>query len=223
MLFSVYWLEVLWSYFFSASTELKFASNIDSNSAERYLAENSGSWLFNPPLMGGSWERMIGIARRILDSKFLQLGPSKLTHKVLTTLMAELAAIINAQPLIPVSTNLSDAIILDPATLLTQKLSLQLLPTTLESKKSSKNNGANTWLKYFGANGGSISSHHCSQGGSGRPLGLIWSLWALCPSKISISRGMNGPWIFPSKDNNVCKVEIKLSQKDGTNLFWELV
>lgn len=49
--------------------------------------------------MGGSWERMIGITRRILDSVLLNV--KTLTHEVLVTLMAEISAIINARPIVP--------------------------------------------------------------------------------------------------------------------------
>lgn len=78
--------------------------------------------------MGGSWERMIGVARKILDSMFLQLGTSKLTHEALSTLMAEVVAIINARPVVPVSTDPDHPFILTPATLLTQKVSLSSAP-----------------------------------------------------------------------------------------------
>ncbi|KAK0135215.1 hypothetical protein N1851_028957 [Merluccius polli] len=71
--------------------------------------------------MGGAWERMIGIARRILDCMLLQCGSSRLTHKVLTTLMAEITAVMNARPLVPVSSDPESPLILTPAMLLTQK------------------------------------------------------------------------------------------------------
>nr|XP_055027142.1 uncharacterized protein LOC129416781 [Misgurnus anguillicaudatus] len=90
---------------------------------QRYLSEQGCSWEFNPPHsshMGGSWERMIGIARRILDSMFLQLN-TRLTHDVLCTLMAEVTAIINARPLLPVSTDPEQPFILSPSMLLTRK------------------------------------------------------------------------------------------------------
>ncbi len=45
--------------------------------------------------MGGLWECLNGITRRILDSVFLQLK-TRLTHEVLCTLMAEVTAISNA-------------------------------------------------------------------------------------------------------------------------------
>lgn len=67
---------------------------------------------------------MIGLARRILDSMFLQLK-DKLTHEVLVTFMAEVA-IINARPLVP--DDLDDSFILTPAALLTQKVNIVLAP-----------------------------------------------------------------------------------------------
>lgn len=63
-------------------------------------------------------ERMIGVTRHILDFMLLKVGPSKLTHKVLTTFMA-VSAIVNARPLVPVCTDPDSPLILIPATLLT--------------------------------------------------------------------------------------------------------
>lgn len=90
---------------------------------QAYLSEQDCSWIFNPPHashMGGSWERMIGVARRILDAMLLQQN-TRLTHEVLCTLMAEVSAIINARPLLPVSTDPENPFILSPSMLLTQK------------------------------------------------------------------------------------------------------
>ncbi|KAI4872908.1 hypothetical protein NFI96_015842 [Prochilodus magdalenae] len=54
--------------------------------------------------MGGVWERMIGVARRILDALLLLKKKAlHLTHEVLVTLMSEVMAIMNARPLVPVS------------------------------------------------------------------------------------------------------------------------
>ncbi|XP_065131850.2 uncharacterized protein [Paramisgurnus dabryanus] len=110
--------------FVGACRELGIPSNLDEAKVSRFLAEQGCSWIFNPPHashMGGAWERMIGITRKILDSMMLQLGPSKITHEVLTTFLAEVTAIINSRPLIPVSVDPEDPLILTPATLLTQK------------------------------------------------------------------------------------------------------
>ncbi|VDI13414.1 Hypothetical predicted protein [Mytilus galloprovincialis] len=73
------------------------------------------------PHMGGAWERMIGIARRILDSMLINAAGRSLTHDVLNTFMAEVSAIINSRPLVPVSTDPENPLIFTPAMLLTQK------------------------------------------------------------------------------------------------------
>lgn len=70
---------------------------------------------------------MIGLTRRVLDSMFLQLK-DKLTHEVLVTFMAEVAAIINGRPLVPVTTDPDDSFILKPAALLTQKVNIVPAP-----------------------------------------------------------------------------------------------
>lgn len=104
----------------------------------RYLGEEGCSWVFNSPHsshMGGSWERMIGFARRILNSMLMQTNPSCLTHEVLSTLMAEITAIINARPLAPISSDPESPFLLTPATLLTQKMSTYPPPPgTFDSK-----------------------------------------------------------------------------------------
>ncbi len=46
---------------------------------------------------------MIGIARRILDA--MLLTNTRITNEILTTLTAKIAAIINARPLVPISTD----------------------------------------------------------------------------------------------------------------------
>ncbi|XP_030613054.1 uncharacterized protein LOC115799898 [Archocentrus centrarchus] len=104
--------------FVGASKELGM-----DKSMQKYLTEQGCSWEFNPPHashMGGSWERMIGVARRILDSMLLQ-NKVQLTHEVLCTLMAEITAIINARPLVPVSSDPENPFILSPSMLLTQR------------------------------------------------------------------------------------------------------
>lgn len=107
--------------FVGACKELKLDEpNTDLN---KYLQDQRCSWVFNPPHsshMGGVCE-LIGVARCILDSMFLQMKSPQLTHKVLTTLMAEVCAIINARPLVPVSSDPESPLVLTPAMLLTQK------------------------------------------------------------------------------------------------------
>ncbi|XP_071950737.1 uncharacterized protein [Antedon mediterranea] len=91
---------------------------------KRYRLTRECEWVFNPPHashMGGSWERMIGVARKIIDGMFRDLGETKLTHEVLVTLMEEVSGIINARPLVEVSTDPESPQIISTNTLLTQK------------------------------------------------------------------------------------------------------
>lgn len=65
---------------------------------------------------------MIGVARRILDAMLLKVHSPNLTHEVLVTLMAEVAAIMNGRPLVPVSSDPLQPDLLTPNALLTQKI-----------------------------------------------------------------------------------------------------
>lgn len=117
--------------FVGACRELNICSNIDNTSVNKFLLDQGCVWQFNQPHashMDGSWERMIGLARRILDAMFQQLGLSALTHEMLSTLMAEVTAIINTRPFIPVSTDPYDPFILTPNALLTQKVTIASVP-----------------------------------------------------------------------------------------------
>lgn len=117
--------------FVGAKALLKFDTDAEKDSVEAYLLSQRCTWVFNPPHasnMGGSWERMIGTARRILDSMLLQAGRSTITHEVLCTLMAEVMAIINFRPLVPVSSDAEEPLILTPAALLTQKIGIPSVP-----------------------------------------------------------------------------------------------
>ncbi|XP_042271051.1 uncharacterized protein LOC121899355 [Thunnus maccoyii] len=124
--------------FIGACKDIGIFSNVDEDAMKRYLAEKGCIWTFNPPHpshMGGAWERMIGITRKILDSMLLQSRPSRLTHEVLTTFMAEVMAIMNNRSLVPLSTDASDPFILTPATLLTQQCgSHPIIPGEFDSK-----------------------------------------------------------------------------------------
>ena len=111
--------------FIGASKELGIPSNADEKAVRKFLSDQGTTWTFNAPhssYMGGVWERMIGVTRRILDSMFSKMDSSKLTHEVLITFLAEVTAIVNNRPLVPVSTDPSDPFILTPASLLTQKI-----------------------------------------------------------------------------------------------------
>ncbi|XP_077369860.1 uncharacterized protein LOC144014155 [Festucalex cinctus] len=125
--------------FTGACKELQMlVTNPEEPNVRKYLADEGCTWVFNPPHsshMGGVWERMIGISRRILDSMLMQTGLSRLSHEVLLTLMAEIVAIINARPLVPISSDPDSPFLLTPASLLTQKVcTYPPPPRTFDSK-----------------------------------------------------------------------------------------
>lgn len=66
--------------------------------------------------MGGVWERIIGIARCILDSMLLKVHSPSLSHEVLVffTLIGEVTAIMNARPIVPVSSDPDMPMVLTP-------------------------------------------------------------------------------------------------------------
>ncbi|XP_052245685.1 uncharacterized protein LOC127854664 [Dreissena polymorpha] len=84
------------------------AVSVEDGPVRSYLQQQKVSWEFNPPHashMGCVWEKMIGVVRRILDSLLMQHGQKNLTHDVLLTFTAEVSAIVNGRPLIPVSSD----------------------------------------------------------------------------------------------------------------------
>ncbi|XP_065925824.1 uncharacterized protein [Magallana gigas] len=102
--------------------------NIDviQGPVKHFLDQSKIKWIFNAPHsshMGGVWERMIGVTRRILDA--LLLGPKgkNLTHEVLSTMMAEVTAIMNSRPITTISSDPDMPFVLSPAILLNQKIS----------------------------------------------------------------------------------------------------
>ncbi|XP_053403242.1 uncharacterized protein LOC128558339 [Mercenaria mercenaria] len=98
--------------------------NVEDGCVNNLLKQKGVLWVFNPPHashMGGAWERMIGVVRRILDSILSEASCKTLTHDVLTTVMAEVCAIVNARPIVPISTDSSEPEVLSPSSILTQK------------------------------------------------------------------------------------------------------
>ncbi|VDI37806.1 Hypothetical predicted protein [Mytilus galloprovincialis] len=100
------------------------AINVEDDKVKTFMHETRTIWIFNPPHsshMGGAWERLIGVTRRILDSILTDSNTKFLTHDVLVTFMAEVASIVNHRPIVPVSSDTDNPFILSPAVLLTQK------------------------------------------------------------------------------------------------------
>lgn len=111
--------------FVGAVKELNInAQFVENGPVKTYLTNAKITWVFNPPHashFGGVWERMIGSVRRILDALLLESRSLDLTHEVLSTLMAEVCAIVNSRPLIPVSSDPEAPDVLSPSLLFTQK------------------------------------------------------------------------------------------------------
>lgn len=58
-------------------------SSPEEDCVQEFLKDQRCTWVFNLPHsshMGGVWERMIGVARRILDGMLLQTSRVRLTH-----------------------------------------------------------------------------------------------------------------------------------------------
>lgn len=177
--------------------------------------------------MGGAWERMIGLTRKILDSMFLQLGSSKITHEVLVTLMAEVTAIVNSRPLVPVSTDPDDPFILTPATLLTLKTGPSLAsPGDFDGKDLYKRQWrqvqslANTfwdrWRKQY------LSTLQTRRKWQSDKPNLTKGSLVL----IKVNQAKRNTWpigriaeVFPSKDGRVRKVEVKVAHPDGVKVL----
>ncbi|XP_062587039.1 uncharacterized protein LOC134248653 [Saccostrea cucullata] len=107
------------------------AVNVEDPTFKNFLTKNGCSWIFNAPHsshMGGVWERVIGLARRILDAILLKQPKRQLTHDVLVTLMAKVTAILNNRPLVPVSMDPHNPLVLTPNMLLTQKSEADVPP-----------------------------------------------------------------------------------------------
>ena len=99
--------------------------NVEDECTNEFLRKTGSVWVFNSPHsshMGGVWERMIGTTRRILEAMLLKV--KTLTHDVLVTLMAEVAAMINSRPIVPVSADPECPDVLSPSSLLTKKLQI---------------------------------------------------------------------------------------------------
>lgn len=127
--------------FVGATENLSIDSEfVEKEPVEKFLSGSCAKWKFNAPHashMGGAWERLIGVSRRILDSMLLcdHAKGTRLTHEVLVTLMAEVSAIVNSRPLLPVSSDPESPCILTPSTLLTMKTDKDISPFPLYEPK----------------------------------------------------------------------------------------
>lgn len=121
--------------FTGATNELRLNTiNVEDGPVADFLYDSGITWIFNAPHsshMGGVWERMIGIARKILDAILLDSKTKTLTHETLSTFMAEVCAIMNSRPIAPISSDPESPLILNPSMLLTGKT--EYLPVVVDS------------------------------------------------------------------------------------------
>ncbi len=215
--------------FVGACKDLNIPSNIGSKTVKAYLSDQSCTWIFNPPHAshcGGTWERMIGLARRILDSMFLQLK-DKLTHEVLVTFMAEVTAIINARPLVPVTTDPDESFILTPSVLLTQKVNSVAAPAgefgaadlykcQWRQVQHLSNTFWDRWRKQFLP---TLQARKKWQ--SIHPNVRPGSIVLLKNSQVPPNEGPLGlvTQTLPSQDGKVHQVEVKVIKPGGSTLF----
>ena len=86
--------------------------------------------------MGGVWERMIGVTRKILDAVILTSSSKSLTHECLSTFIAEVVAIINSRPIAQISSDPEMPLLLSPSMLLTGKQDyLSVVANTYDMKE----------------------------------------------------------------------------------------
>lgn len=206
--------------------------NIDTDDPylQNYLKKKECTWLFNPPHsshMGGSWERLIGLSRRILDAMLLKTGPGRLTHEVLSTLMAEVMAFMNARPLLPVSTDPENPTVLTLAMILTQKVNALTAPSgnfdTLhlhEKQWKQVQCLADTfWKRWRGEYLSTLQG--CRKWTGNRPNIKVGDLVLLRDSQVQRNERPMGfiVNIFPSRDAKIRKVEVKVAKQGMVKTF----
>ncbi|XP_055362121.1 uncharacterized protein LOC114849211 isoform X2 [Betta splendens] len=205
---------------------------LDMNEAkvEKYFQERGCIWKFNPPHashMGGSWERLIGVARRILDGMLVKNASTHLTHEVLSTFMAEVMAIINARPLVPVSTDPDCPTVLTPAILLTQKISAVSAPSGNFSSgqlygkqwKHVQHLADTFWKRWKGEYLSTLQTR--KKWTDNRPNVQEGDVVLLKDAQVNRNEWPMGVVVkaLPSKDNKVRKVEVRIAKEGTVKLF----
>ena len=105
--------------FVAAEAELRDAWARHSDALGNFVTRKGIEWRFNPPSaphMGGAWERLIGVVKRVLRA-ILPTG-TRLTDEHLSTVLCEAEAMVNGRPLTKVSDDPNDLSPLTPNMLL---------------------------------------------------------------------------------------------------------
>ena len=140
-------------------------------------------------------ERMIGVARRILDYLLMQNTSRPLSNEVLYTFMAEITALINVRPLVPISADSDSPLILTPAMLLTQMLEHLLLQGTFQRVTCLDNSGnrCRDMPMIFGIAGGTNTFRLCRLVVNGMQLSPTYKKETLYCWETLRQFEMNGP------------------------------
>ena len=102
---------------------VKSMQEIDINKVQDYSVQNGVKWSFippNAPHMGGIWERIVGVIKRVLSS-LLMGDHARLTDEILDCVFCEVEAIVNSRPITKVSDSCNDPSALTPNHLLLMK------------------------------------------------------------------------------------------------------
>lgn len=88
---------------------------------QSYTSEQNIQWHFittSAPWMGGFYERLVGLVKRSLRKT---LGKSRVTQDQLTTVVTEIAAVLNTRPLVYLSDDINSGSVLSPQCFLRMK------------------------------------------------------------------------------------------------------
>ena len=116
--------------FVAGNSELKISMNrLSRESIDKYMLREDIEWKFNPPTashMGGVWERMIGLVRRVLAA--ILPRTVRLTDEILSTVFCEAECIVNGRPLTKLTDDPNDPVPLTPNHLLMMRSGPRIPP-----------------------------------------------------------------------------------------------
>jgi hypothetical protein len=121
--------------FIGAAEEMKVNTvKVEEGPVQQFQDKSYITWIFNAPHsshMGGVWERVIGMTRKILDFMLLETCGKPLTHETLATFLCEVCANISSRPIAPISSDPEELMLLTPSMILTGKV--DFLPVVTDS------------------------------------------------------------------------------------------
>ena len=139
--------------------------------------------------MGGPWERIIGIIKRIMDAMLLDTHGAQLTHEV--------CAIINSRLIVPISSDVELPLIFTRVALLMQTMTNlwnNCQTSVLRTCTAPRGSLYRIWWRSFGP---SVEGNTCkvsSAEGSGRTSVPTPKEVALCWSETENFRGTTDRW-----------------------------